>query len=419
MPNLSPGTASPAAARSAIEGTAAASLIAAQPDPRRDSNSPPMPDSPSLLVVGCGYLGQRVAQQAIALGWNVAATTRNPDAKARGGPFAELCQAGVTPIRFDWNDSRDLKGLLEAIQLHRIDRVLVAVSHDRHSPYDRYASQVDGFARLLQVIRQAGQQRGTVAPDVAYISTTGVYHQTGGLWVDENSTTHPTREGGKAHLLAEAKLRVHLPDSPWTILRLSGIYGPGRVPRAADVRAGRPIASPPTGHLNLIHVDDAAAAVITALSWPTQYTSQVTDLAAEPSGTKVRNGTRQSSDRTTVPRSLASSGLATSVTAKSGKDFETIPERMAADRGPTRTRESLYIVSDDEPVIRREFYQQIARQTRSPEPTFVDPATDSGVRFRSETDKRIWNRRCKRDLLPRLMYPTYREGLAQILNDAT
>jgi len=78
----------------------------------------------------------------------------------------------------------------------------------------------------------------------------------------------------------------------------------------------------------------------------------------------------------------------------------------------------LYVISDDEPVIRREFYKQIARQTRSPEPTFVAPDSESGVRFRSETNKRIWNRRMKRDLLAKLQYPTYREGLANVLATA-
>lgn len=304
-----------------------------------------MKTSPRLLVVGCGYLGLRVADQALSDGWFVAGTTRNR--------VSELESAGLLPIRFDWNDSRDVCSLGDAMSEHDITRIVIAVSHDRNSPHDRYASQVDGLARLLKTIGKANPNPANWSPEVVYISTTGVYHQTGGVWVDETSPTHPTRDGGKAHLLAEAKLRSHLPVDSWSILRLSGIYGPGRVPRAADVRAARPIASPPSGYLNLIHVDDAASAVMTALNWKT-------------------NGRHQ-------------------------------------------RRENLYVVSDDEPVIRREFYDEIARQTRSPQPTFIDPAADSGVRFRSETDKRIWNRRLKRDLLPRLAYPTYREGLQHVL----
>lgn len=305
----------------------------------------PMNPSPRLLVVGCGYLGMRVGHLARSAGWFVAGTTRNRS--------QELRNAGFFPIRFDWNDSRDLSSLAQAMSEHDFNRIVIAVSHDRNSRHDRFASQVDGLARLLHAIRRVNSNPAGWVPDVVYISTTGVYHQTDGVWVDENSPTHPTRDGGRAHLQAEAKLRSYLPVDSWSILRLSGIYGPGRVPRAADVCAGRPIASPPGGHLNLIHVQDAAAAVIAALSWKTNQSH--------------------------------------------------------------RRRENLYLVSDDRPVIRREFYREIARQTRSPEPTFVDPESNSGVRFRSETDKRIWNRRLKRDLLTRLAYPTYREGLQDIL----
>nr|WP_236621293.1 NAD-dependent epimerase/dehydratase family protein [Rhodopirellula sallentina] len=323
------------------------------------------PELPKLLIVGCGYLGMQVGKRAASKGWSVAATTRHRQ--------AEIAAAGFLPVRFDWNDSRDLRQIARVIEQESIDRVLVSVSYDRNSKVDRFASQVDGFSRLLRVIDEAtvrSQNEATVRSkngatkgsgnsglDVCYISTTGVYHQTGGVWVDERSPTFPTRAGGQAHLRAESRMAACLPNSTWTILRLSGIYGPGRVPRAADVRAGRPIASPPEGHLNLIHVEDAASAVMAAFA-----------------------------------RRIVAGG---------------------SDGGCCRER--LYVVSDDSPVIRRQFYEEIAKQTGSPSPVFVDPAEDSGVRFRSETDKRIWNRRFKRDLVAKLRFPTYVEGLRSIL----
>ncbi|MFG0288028.1 MAG: NAD-dependent epimerase/dehydratase family protein [Rhodopirellula sp. JB044] len=315
------------------------------------------PELPKLLIVGCGYLGMRVGKQAASKGWSVAATTRHRR--------AEIAAAGFLPVQFDWNDSRDLRQIARVIEQESIDRVLISVSYDRNSKVDRFASQVDGFSRLLRVIDEASvrsQNGASKGPgnrglDVCYISTTGVYHQTGGVWVDERSPTFPTRAGGRAHLRAESRMAACLPNSSWTTLRLSGIYGPGRVPRAADVRAGKPIASPPDGHLNLIHVEDAASAVIAAFA---------------------RKGTAGGSDG-------------------------------------GGSRERLYVVSDDSPVIRRQFYEEIADQTGSPSPVFVDPAEDSGVRFRSETDKRIWNRRFKRDLVAKLRFPTYVEGLRSIL----
>jgi len=301
--------------------------------------------TPRLLIIGCGYLGLRVGERAKSAGWSVSATSRSR--------LAFLEEQGFAPVRFDWNEARDLALIANTIETEGIDRILIAISHDRRSNVDRYVSQVDGLARFLGAVRSASNARPT--PDVVYISTTGVYHQTGGVWVDESSTTRPTRDGGRAHLIAESKLRSCLGTADWTILRLSGIYGPGRVPRAADVRAGRPIASPPDGHLNLIHVDDAASGVMSAFSW------------------RDRNAT-------------------------------SLPPRQR-----------LYVVSDDSPVLRRQFYQEIATQTNSPAPTFVDPAADSGVRFRSETDKRVWNRQFKRDLVPKLQYPGHIEGLRSIL----
>lgn len=317
---------------------------------------------PSLLIVGCGYLGMRAGQRAKSLGWSVTATSRNR--------LEKLAQQDFHPVRFDWNDSRNLAEIAKIIEDHRIDRILISVSYDRGGRVGRFDSQVGGLVRLLHQVRHSAAVLGTDLPDVCYISTTGVYHQTGGVWVDEYSTTRPTREGGLAHLQAEAKLRCGLGNAPWTILRLSGIYGPSRVPRAADVRAGRPIASPPDGYLNLIHVDDAAAAAIAALSWGERVAACTSQRHADEPDTE---------------------------------------------RGTLAPRERLYVVSDNQPVIRHQFYEEIARQARAPEPSFIAPNASSPVQYRSETDKRIWNRRCQRDLLPRLRFPTYVEGLRAIL----
>ncbi|MCP4891671.1 MAG: SDR family NAD(P)-dependent oxidoreductase, partial [Planctomycetaceae bacterium] len=80
---------------------------------------------------------------------------------------------------------------------------------------------------------------------------------------------------------------------------------------------------------------------------------------------------------------------------------------------------SLYLVSDDQPVRRGDFYGEIAKQTKSPEPQFVIPESDSPKSARSESNKRIRNSRMKSDLIPTLRFPSYREGLAQTLAAAT
>lgn len=287
------------------------------------------------LIVGYGFVGRRVAEMAVAAGDSVWATTRS----AEKMPGIE--RAGVRPIRVDWTDRRTLAGLPD------VNRVLVAVSYDARSGQSRYDSQVGGLRNLLGVLSPSA--------DIVYVSTTGVFHQSDGRWVDEQSPAWPTREGGRVHLQAESLLHQSRPKSPWTILRFAGIYGPGRVPRSADVIAGRPIAIPNSGsatggYLNLIHVDDGAAAVM---------------------------GAWRKSQRQLAPR--------------------------------------LYLVCDDRPVARVDFYREIARLTRSPEPTFVDPPADAPARMRSDADKRICNRAMKRDFLPKMAFPTFREGLAAVL----
>lgn len=281
------------------------------------------------LIFGCGYLGGRVAAKLLASGVEVVAVTRSA---AR----AELLRrAGMTPWIGDWNDRRTLRGLPD----HH--RVLVAVAHSPRSSYSRYETQVVGFRNALQ--------HTSADADLCYISSTGVYHQTDGRWVDEYAPCHPRREGGRTHLEAESLLHRHRPDGRWTILRLAGIYGPDRVPRVRDVLAGRPIASPRSGFLNLIHVDDAAAVVIAA--W----------------------------------------------------------------RAGPASRRPLYAVSDGHPVIREAFYREIARLSDSPEPHFVPPSANAPVSARSESNKRIWNARLRHDLLPKMRFPSFREGLASIL----
>lgn len=72
------------------------------------------------------------------------------------------------------------------------------------------------------------------------------------------------REAGKACLSAEGLLVAHARGHDALVLRLAGLYGPGRIPRSADVAEGRPIAGSPDAYLNLIHVDDAVRAVVAA-----------------------------------------------------------------------------------------------------------------------------------------------------------
>ena len=197
------------------------------------------------LVFGCGYLGQRVAARWIEQGCEVVAVTRST------GRAEALVSAGIRPIIGDILDPA-LWGDLPVAET-----VLFAVGYERASERSIREVYVDGLCNVLATL-----PRGTGR--LIYVSSTGVYGQADGSWVDEDSPCQPGREGGAACLEAERRLR----DSAWgrqaVILRMSGIYGPGRIPRRRELEAGRPLAAPQAGYLNLVHVDDAARAVLAA-----------------------------------------------------------------------------------------------------------------------------------------------------------
>lgn len=189
---------------------------------------------------------------------------------------------------------------------------------------------------------------------VIYISTTGVYGPADGGWVDEQTPPNPLRDGGRASLAAEQSLATSRFADRGVVLRLAGIYGPDRVPFLKQLEAGQPIEAPSQGWLNLIHVDDAA--------------SVVTAAAATATGS-VENGSQ------------------------------------------------LYCVSDGSPVLRADYYGEVARQIGADPPIFVAPPADSPRAARAAADKRVANRRLRERLGIELAYPSYREGLASVLGN--
>jgi nucleoside-diphosphate-sugar epimerase len=280
------------------------------------------------LIFGCGYLGLRVARLWVAASHTVFAVTRTEQRAA------EIAAAGVQPI------IGDLLGTTPLVAPQAVDTVLFAVGYNRsggHSIHDLY---VGGLARAIDWTPQSVDR-------FLYISSTGVYGQSSGEEVDESSPCEPTREGGTACLAAERLLSRSRVSSRAVMLRLAGLYGPGRIPRSADLQAGRPIDAPASGWLNLIHVDDAARIVLLA-------------------------------------------------------------EERAA---PPRT----YVVSDGQPVLRSEYYGELARLLSVPPPQLVAPPANSPAAQRAGSDKRINPRRMFDELRPTLLYPDYRAGLAAIV----
>ncbi|QDU96474.1 SDR family oxidoreductase [Lignipirellula cremea] len=282
------------------------------------------------LVIGCGYLGERAAQRWSDEGHLVYAMTRSAER-------AKVFEArGWKALVADVAEPDTLQVLAD---LPPLDTVLFAVGYDRSAGRDIAEVYVDGLANVLKAF--SGPQ---AVSRFLYISSTGVYRQSQGEAVNELSPCEPTREGGKACLAAENLLARHPLGARSVILRLAGIYGPGRVPRRAEILAGEPLPAPSNGHLNLIHVDDAVSVVL------------------------------QAEAHAPLPR--------------------------------------LYVVSDGAPVLRREYYAEVARAYGAAPPTFCEPEPDSPAAQRAAGDKRIDASLMRKELPIEWQYPSYREGLA-------
>jgi nucleoside-diphosphate-sugar epimerase len=198
------------------------------------------------LVVGCGYLGSRVAALWLAQNKSVAVVTRSAERARR------LQADGYVPSVADVTDPQSL---INVRQLGPIDSVLYAVGFDRAAGQTMREVYVEGLRALLDALP-------TTVERIIYISTTGVYSQNDGGWIDENSECQPTRDAGRVCLEAELLLAQHALGSRAIVLRLVGIYGPGRIPRRNELLSGQPVAAAADAWLNLIHVDDAARIVL-------------------------------------------------------------------------------------------------------------------------------------------------------------
>lgn len=207
-----------------------------------------------ILMIGCGYVGLRYARTMRGQGHRVTALTRSPE---RSISFQ---QEGIESVIGNVLDRRSLRAVPAA------DVCVYAVGFDRSSAEDKRDVYVDGLRNVLE------QLHGHI-PRFVYVSSTSVYGQQDGSWVNEDSATEPTTESGRICLEAEQLLRD---DSikgaaarTTTILRLSGIYGPGRlIGRRQQLLSGQSLPGNPQAWLNLIHIDDIVHALVRLTTGP-------------------------------------------------------------------------------------------------------------------------------------------------------
>ena len=192
-----------------------------------------------LFCFGFGYSAEWLAAKLLPQGWKIAGTARD-DAKR-----AAMQARGIMAYPFPLPDA--------GMALAGVTHILSSVPpRDGHDPV--VAAQGDAL-RVLPDLAWAG-----------YLSTTGVYGDTGGAWVDEDSPLNPSTPSGKARVTAEAEWQAL--GLPLHICRLSGIYGPGR--SAIDqLRAGTAKRIVKKGQVfNRIHVEDIAQVLAASMARP-------------------------------------------------------------------------------------------------------------------------------------------------------
>ena len=221
-----------------------------------------------VFIVGCGYLGQAVARRLLAGGTPVAALTRNPDTAAA------LENLGISTLIAElsgdsWH-SRVPDGIAAVVNC-------VSAGGGGLAGYRR--SYVEGMESLLRWARARPGIR-----TVVYTGSTSVYPGSEGAEIDE---TAPVGGGERAELLLEAERLLLAEPAGFRafVLRLAGLYGPDRDHLARQVRAGA-VSGRPEVHLNLIHRDDAAAAVEAALRAPPAVPGGVYNLADDGAATR-------------------------------------------------------------------------------------------------------------------------------------
>lgn len=278
-----------------------------------------------LFCFGLGFSAQALVARLKPEGFAIAGTCRS-DAKAMA-----LCAEGIEAHVFTGDKPLDPAALSGTTHL------LISVPPDGEGD-PVFRTEGPAIARIASDIRWAG-----------YLSTTGVYGDRAGEWVDETSPLLPTTTRGQRRLLAERQWASL--DLPLHIFRLAGIYGPGRNQLRSVVDGSARRIVKPGQIFSRIHVADIAAVLAASMAQP------------HPG--------------------------------------------------------AAYNVCDDEPAPPQDvvaFAAELLHRPPPPEIAFEEADLSPMARSFYEDSKRVSNRRLHDELGVTLRYPTYREGLAALVD---
>ena len=198
----------------------------------------------AVLILGCGDVGRRVARACRAAGAPVTGLLRSEAGAVR------LREMGIEPLRADLDES--LPPLPAAgAEVYYLAPPPPAGAHD-----PRMANALDALERDGPPSR------------IVYISTSAVYGDCGGAWIDEDAPLRPDTARGRRRLDAERQLLAWSERTgvPVVILRVPGIYGPGRLP-LERLQKGLPLLrEDQCPYTNRIHADDLANVCLAAMA---------------------------------------------------------------------------------------------------------------------------------------------------------
>jgi len=194
--------------------------------------------APSVLIAGCGDVGSRLASQLLVNGWTVYGLRRSVSRLPAGvlGVAGDLFEADCPN---DWPTAP-------------LDYLVYSAAATDHDEAGYRAAYVEGLRNVLSWLEQHGQK----PKRLLFVSSSSVYGQQDGEWIDETSPTQAAGYSGRLMLEAE-QIALHS-GIPASVVRLTGIYGPGREWLLTQVRQGYRVVEEPPLFGNRIHADDAA-----------------------------------------------------------------------------------------------------------------------------------------------------------------
>lgn len=214
-----------------------------------------------VAILGCGYVGLELGRQLLARGHEPVGVRRSAEG------CAAIEEAGFEAVRADVTDSEALSRVPDA------DAIVFAASSGGRGAEAAREVYVEGLRTAVEQF----SKRADPPERLVYTSSTGVYGDHGGDWVDEETEVDPTTE--KTRVLREAEEIALESPIEGTVVRFAGLYGPDRY------RLERYLEGPVTeGYLNMIHREDAAGVVRYLLEEGLARGEAVLAIDDEPAG---------------------------------------------------------------------------------------------------------------------------------------